>query len=134
MIYAICIGGLLAALLLYVGRQRAALNKQGLRVQGEIVELKISGLDLLHRCPVVRFQTHTGQCFTVYSAERVDIGAYAKGEKVEVIYLPTDPEQFRIVSEFEILLRLTPLRVPPRLAKGQERRYVSAPKSRRHNR
>lgn len=117
-------------LLWYAIRQRAALDKYGLRATGEIVELKIRGFDLLHHYPVIRFQTRTGQWITAASSDKVGIDEYSKGQKIEVIYLLTNPQQFRIVSELENLFRPTPPHVPARLAKGQERRYGPKPRPR----
>jgi hypothetical protein len=84
-------------------RQRVATIKHGVRVQGEVVDLKIKGVQLLYRYPVVRFETPEGQYLTLESMSRVPLSELKQGQKVEIRYPKSDPKQFIIVSGLDLL-------------------------------
>lgn len=127
---------ILFVLYLNKGRySRTEILRRGIRTQGEVTDLDLCGLDVFYRLPVVRFKTKTGQYMTCTSSTKSPIGEYTKGQKVEVCYLPAAPDQFVIVSGFDVLINSETdvAKRPYRLAKGQERRVYRKQRLGRRN-
>jgi Protein of unknown function (DUF3592) len=112
---------------------RLDILRYGKRVSGEIVDLEF--FDLFHRFPVVRFRTSAGQLLTLTASDRTHITECRKGQQVEVCYLPAAPDQFVIVSGFDVLINSETdvAKRPYRLAKGQERRVYRKQRLGRRN-
>jgi len=66
---------------------------QGVRVAGVVTELRNSG-DVL--CPVVDFKDQNGVQHTHYSSAGSSPPRFSVGEKIQIIYDPTDPKKARI--------------------------------------
>jgi len=114
-------------LVLYLNKgtySRTEILRRGIRTQGEVTDLDLYGFDVFYRLPVVRFKTKAGQYVTFTSYTKSPIGELSKGQQVEVCYLPTAPDQFIIVSGFDVLINSETevTKGPYRLRKGQERR------------
>lgn len=134
----ILIGCIVVVLVLYLNKgrySRIEILRRGIRTQGEVTDLDLYGLDVFYRLPIVRFRTQTGQYMTYTSSTKSPIGEYTKGQKIEVCYLPAAPDQFIIVSGFDVLInsKTDVAKRPYRLAKGQERRVYRRQRLGRRN-
>ena len=135
----ILIACIVVVLVLYLNKgtySRTEILRRGIRTQGEVTDLDLYGLDVFYRLPVVRFKIKTGQYITCTSSTKSPVGEYTKGQQVEVCYLPTAPDQFIIVSGFDVLINSETevVKGKYRLKKGQERRDSKRQKPSRHNR
>ncbi|WP_022822319.1 DUF3592 domain-containing protein [Hymenobacter norwichensis] len=104
---------------------RIDILRHGIRVPGEIIDLKFFGL--FHRFPIVRFTASSGELLTFTSSDKVHFSEVKKGQNIEVCYLPVAPQQFVIVSGLDVLVasETEVAERTYRLAKGQERRINS---------
>jgi|GEM_PF-2095681 len=82
---------------------RFYLLKRDVRATGTITALEHSGLDLLKRHPVVRFQTPQGEWLNLCCRE-ISLSLDVKvGQQVEIRYPANSPQDFIVVSGLDLL-------------------------------
>ena len=70
---------------------------QAVKAEGTVVELlRSSSSDSITYRPVVHFSNQNGEQIEFTSSAGSNPPSYSKGEKVEVLYLPTEPQNSKI--------------------------------------
>ena len=84
---------------LYNFGEKVSLDERGITTQGEVLDLMVIEP---YRRAEVKFETNDGQ--TVYFVDDLywnqDFNAYQKGQQVEVIYDPADPQSTAVINDF----------------------------------
>ena len=84
----------------YVGLSVWELEQNGLRVKGEVIDLdKRSNSDGTTFAPIVRFDTNEGQTITHISLSGSNPPMYQRGDQVEIIYDPANPDLNVMINE-----------------------------------
>ena len=95
------IGMLAGALSWYQNTQ--SFVAQALKAEGTVVELlRSSSSDSTTYRPVVHFSNQNGEQIEFTSSAGSNPPSYSKGEKVEVLYLPTEPQNAKINGFFSL--------------------------------
>lgn len=93
------IGMLTGAFFIY--RNTAAFTASAAKAEGTVIDLQRSRSSDTYR-PVVRFATSSGQPIEFVSSSGSNPPSYARGERVEVLYHPDDPNAAKINGWFSL--------------------------------
>ena len=95
------VGMLAGALFLY--QDTRSFLTDAARAEGTVVNFKQTYSDhVVTYAPVVHFVNRNNEAIVIVSSAATNPPAYAKGEKVEVLYFPAKPQEARINSFFSL--------------------------------